>query len=234
MTDHTLFNAPNRRETAVDTVVNRFRELLLGRRLRPGDLIPSEGVLAQGMGVSRSSVREAMKILSALGVVEIRQGDGTRVSRNIGRTALDPFMLRLMMNDADKSKLLEFREMIECDVARAAVRRKDGAGLARLSEAVTRMREAIESGNAASADMAGLDLEFHRALGAATGNPFIEQLYDFVLQFFEDSILRTYRKPDNAASALAHHERIERAIASGSEEAALAAVRESVLGWAEQ
>ena len=67
-----LFKA-NKRESAVDIVVNNIKHLLMERKLKPGDRLPSESEISEGMGVSRGSVREAMKILSAFGLYELRQ-----------------------------------------------------------------------------------------------------------------------------------------------------------------
>lgn len=228
-----LFTIPHKKESAVDAVVNRFRELIMQRRLKPGDLLPSESALAEGMGVSRGSVREAMKILTALGVVEIRRGDGTYVSGDIGRTLLDPFLLRLMLNGFDRTQIIEFREMIEFDVARAAARRKSAAGFEAMRRAADRMESALASGGGGdTAALAAMDVEFHKATGKATGNVLIEQLYEFVLNFFEPSIRETYNDPGNAAKALGYHRAILRALQEGGEAEALQAVKESIRGWA--
>ena len=62
----------DKRESAVDIVVNNIKQLLIERKLKPGDRLPSELEISEGMGVSRGSVREAMKILTAFGLVDIR------------------------------------------------------------------------------------------------------------------------------------------------------------------
>lgn len=67
-----LFKA-NKRESAVDIVVNNIKHLLMERKLKPGDRLPSESEISEGMGVSRGSVREAMKILSAFGLVRCQR-----------------------------------------------------------------------------------------------------------------------------------------------------------------
>lgn len=64
----------DKRESAVDIVVNNIKQLLIERKLKPGDRLPSELEISEGMGVSRGSVREAMKILTAFGLVDIRVG----------------------------------------------------------------------------------------------------------------------------------------------------------------
>ncbi len=232
MTDPSLFQTKQSRESAVDAVVNRFRELIAQGKLKPGDLLPSEGALAEAMGISRGSVREAMKILSALGVVEVRRGDGTYVSTGMGRTLLDPFLLRLMLSAPDRRQLVEFRRMMEFDVARAAHRNRTDQNVAAVNAAVAAMETALTHREADSAALAELDLAFHRALGQATGNVLIAQLYEFILQYFEPSIRETYDQPGNAARAIGYHREICRALSDGTEQELLAAVEESICGWA--
>ena len=84
-----LFTAV-KRESAVDIVINNIKQLLIDRRLLPGDKLPSELEISEGLGVSRGSVREAMKILSAFGLVDIKVGNGT-------------YVLELILNHYDKN-----------------------------------------------------------------------------------------------------------------------------------
>ena len=72
-----LFERNDRRQSAVDIVVNNIKQLLIDRKLKPGDRLPNELEISEGLCVSRGSVREAMKILSAFGLVDIRVGNGT-------------------------------------------------------------------------------------------------------------------------------------------------------------
>ncbi len=72
-----MFAVDEKRLSSVEIVVEKVKELLISQKLKPGDMIPSEMDLAEGLKVSRSSVREAVKILTAYGVLEIRRGSGT-------------------------------------------------------------------------------------------------------------------------------------------------------------
>lgn len=233
MIDESLFKSTHSKESAVDSIVSRFRELIICHKIKPGDLLPSEGVLARQMGVSRGSVREAMKVLSALGVVDIRRGDGTYVSGEIGRALLDPFLLRLMINDYGLGQMLEFREMIEFDVIRAILRNKSTQGFELMKAAINRMEDAAANPAAQErSQWAGLDIAFHKAMAKATGNALIEQLYEFILEFFEPSIEETYKQPDNFTLALTYHKAILSAVEQGDEQQALCAVADSIAGWA--
>ena len=86
-----LFEA-SKRESAVDIVVNSIKQLLMERRLKPGDKLPNELEISEGLGVSRGSVREAMKILSAFGLVDIRVGNGTYVCETPGNELIDSLL----------------------------------------------------------------------------------------------------------------------------------------------
>lgn len=229
--DDELFLNAHSQESAVDSVVNRFRELLMQKKLKPGDQIPSESVLAQRMGVSRSSVREAVKILAALGVAEIRRGNGTFISDNVGRTMLDPFLLRLMMNDTDSGQMAEFREMIEMDVARAMLRNHNAQGIAAMAQSIQRMESMPADEDVGAAQWAQVDIAFHQAMGRATGNVLIEQLYEFILRFFEPTIRQTYQRIGNRTRALAIHKGIYEAAVAGDEQALLGAVKKSIEEW---
>ena len=80
-----LFRA-NKRESTVDIVVNNIKKLLIERKLKPGDRLPNEVEISEAMNVSRGSVREALRILTAFGLVESRVGTGTYICLIPGRT----------------------------------------------------------------------------------------------------------------------------------------------------
>ncbi|MFQ7553011.1 MAG: FadR/GntR family transcriptional regulator [Blautia marasmi] len=90
-----LFEA-SKRESAVDIVVNSIKQLLMERRLKPGDKLPNELEISEGLGVSRGSVREAMKILSAFGLVDIRVGNGTYVCETPGNELIDSLLFSFL------------------------------------------------------------------------------------------------------------------------------------------
>ncbi len=110
-----LFEA-SKRESAVDIVVNSIKQLLMERRLKPGDKLPNELEISEGLGVSRGSVREAMKILSAFGLVDIRVGNGTYVCETPGNELIDSLLFSFFVSNPDISNLYEFRKIFETDI----------------------------------------------------------------------------------------------------------------------
>lgn len=228
--DSPFFSEKRDSRSAVDYMLSCFRKQLITRQLKPGDLVPSEGVLAEGLGISRGSVREGMKILSAFGIVDIRRGDGTYISSGIGDSLLDPFLLSLMMTEHQAEEMVELREMIELTVVRLAVKHASAEDHDHLREAVTRM-ECGPGPSESREDWIKLDMAFHHVLGKATGNRLIQSLYRFVLRYFEPAIESTYERENNDKVALALHQNIAAAVIARNEEAAVEAALASVREW---
>ena len=221
-----LFTSPPR-ESSVDTVINRIKTLLLERKLRPGDLLPPEHELAEGMGVSRGTIREAMKILSAFGIVEVKRGDGTYVSTTPTTAAFDPLLYQLMLSDADQRQMAEFRQMMELGIVSLAVEHASEEDLAALEAACGRMAAQADTVDGAVA----ADLDFHRALGHACGNVLAEKVYCFILELFQPRIAATYAEAHNSAAALRMHEAILDGLRRRDRAAALEATRAAVEAW---
>lgn len=186
----------SKRESTVDIVVNSIKQLLIERRLKPGDKLPTELEISEGLGVSRGSVREAMKILSAFGLVDIRVGNGTYVCESPGNGLLDSFLFSFFMLNPNVENLYEFRSVLEADVLELILKHYEE----NLSER-TALRENLEeleglmsNPQAKQKQLLENDLEFHRLMGKATGNMLVERVYNFVIDFMEPSIKNTHKK----------------------------------------
>ncbi|MFE7977218.1 FadR/GntR family transcriptional regulator [Streptomyces shenzhenensis] len=151
-------------------------QLILDRRLRPGAPLPTETELMAGLGVSRNSVREALKALQALDIVEIRHGYGTYVGRASLSPLADGLTFRaLTRHDGDPgalAELLQVRAVLEEGLIRRVAATVTEPELDRLEPVLTRM---------AAAGLAGrpfpeLDRQFHELLYAPLGNALVPQL----------------------------------------------------------
>lgn len=224
-------------KTTVEFILEQFQDMLLTGRLKPGDLLPSESQLCELFGVSRGSVREAMKILSAFGVVEIKRGNGTFIAENMGNSIMDPLLISLMMDSKDQEAMAEFREEIEKTVVRLAVKKRNDSDLERLHQPILEMKRLLDqdaSNEAIRLRWVKADLDFHTALGEACHNPLMKKLYAFVMRFFEKMVDKTYQDAGNGAIALPLHEAIYLAIEAGDKEGADAAVIVSIDTWEER
>lgn len=189
-----LFEVRDKRESAVDIVVNNIKQLLIDRKLKPGDRLPSELEISEGLCVSRGSVREAMKILSAFGLIDIRVGNGTYVSDSIGNGMMDSFLFSFFLTNPDVENLFELRQYFEIDIMELidkhySENEKERAALRRNLEELETMIE----NDSSPQKLADNDIEFHQLLGKATHNILIERIYNFIMEFMEASIIATHK-----------------------------------------
>ncbi|WP_306316517.1 MULTISPECIES: FadR/GntR family transcriptional regulator [unclassified Streptomyces] len=168
------------------TLVQRTIRQIEGRIERGewavGDRIPAEGRLVEDLGVGRNTVREAVRALCHTGLLEARRGDGTYV-----RAASDlNAALQRRLRRAELTHILQVRLALEREAAPAAAAHRGEEDLARILSALLARRRARESDDAAA--YVERDVEFHRAVVAASGNPLMAELYESIVESVRDSI----------------------------------------------
>ncbi|GDY65787.1 transcriptional regulator [Streptomyces avermitilis] len=163
-------------ETGNSRIRREVVQLILDRRLRAGAPLPTETELMEDLGVSRNSVREALKALQALDIVEIRHGYGTYVGRASLTPLVDGLTFRTLSRPDDDTdalaEILQVREVLEEGLIRRVTATLSEAELDRLESVVARMETAGRAGRS----FAELDREFHELLYASLGNAFVPQL----------------------------------------------------------
>ena len=102
--------------SAPNHVINQIQEVLMSGALKPGDRMPSETELAELCGVSRGSVRQAMKALETMGILSIRPGDGTYVNTRITEKRLNPLLFALVIASPSVKELADARYALERDI----------------------------------------------------------------------------------------------------------------------
>jgi len=117
-------------ESVVQRVINCLTDAMISGELKPGDQIPTEPELASSLGVARTSIREATKILTYLGVLECKRAEGTFVANGFSESMIDPMVYGVILNGDDGFEdLMELREMMEAGMMRLALRKEDEEGI---------------------------------------------------------------------------------------------------------
>ncbi len=194
--------------SALDTALHGLRALIADGALRPGDRLPSEGELCETLGVSRGSLREAIRMLAALGVLETRHGSGSYVSELRAADLIGSLSLTVgLLPMAGVLELTELRRVLEPHAAALAAARIDAATLEELSGVL----DEIEASDDFE-DHSRLDHAFHMTISEVAGNDALTSLID-VLR----SRSRAYRIPDagDAAELKLHSDAGHRAILRG-------------------
>jgi DNA-binding FadR family transcriptional regulator len=203
--------------TNVGTLADRVTAVLLdkikGGEFPPGTRLPTEQVICERFGVSRTVVREAISRLKSDGLVEVRQGSGT-VVREPNRTTA--FRLDVDPQDSVDAvlRVTELRRGVEAEAAALAAQRRTRTQLADIKRALA----AIDAAAKQQRDGVDEDLAFHMAISRATGNPLYPSLIEFISQFIHAAIRVTRtneaRRDDFSTQVRNEHRAIFDAIAA--------------------
>jgi GntR family transcriptional regulator, transcriptional repressor for pyruvate dehydrogenase complex len=200
--------------------IDKIRERIVSGAWGPGDRLPKESELAAELGLSRNSLREAVRALSQLRVLEVRQGDGTYVSSLEPGLLLEStgFISHLLLGDTEL-ELYEVRRILEAAVASLAAGRIDATERDDLTESLDRMREARTVEELVEADVA-----FHAVIARAAGNAVLASLLASLATRTMRARLWHGRQAEGALDeTLDEHRRIFEAIMAGDPELARAA-----------
>ena len=209
-------------------VVEQIGRRILGGELAPGAALPREAELVKELGISRTAVREAIKVLAAKGLIETRQKLGMRIRPAAAWNLLDPDVLAWQAASGPSAELtghlVELRRMVEPAAARMAATRRSAAQLGALEAALAGMQSAVDDPLA----YYRADLAFHRAVFAASGNPFVDRLGAIVSAVLEVSFRLQRRSLIPVTLGLAMHERVLGAVSAGDAGAAERAMHEII------
>lgn len=208
-----------------DQVASALEAEIREGRIQAGEKLPTEAALAQQFEVSRTVVREAISRLKSLGLVDSRQGSGVYVQA----PGIEPLHFELLPHAASREvvmQIVEVRRALESEVAELAALRRSDADVQSIQAAMQRISDAVQAGR----DGAEEDVEFHRAIARAAGNPFLISTLDYLARFLQGATRVTRaneaRRTDFAQAVTQEHEQIVLAIASGDPRAARLAATE--------
>ena len=222
------------RETASAEVLRQLIDHFLpSGDIRIGHKLPSERVLAEQFGIGRAAVRDALRTMEVLNLIEIRPGDGTYV-KNSG-PALMPQLFRwaLAVRQPAPSELLEARLEVEATIARLAAERYTDADLAALEHALGQMRNSKES--EAIETFVDADIRFHLVISTMAQIPVLADFVTGLRALLEDWMRRTLAADDTrAVAACDEHESILQAIRDVDPDRAAAAMRAHIANATER
>jgi GntR family transcriptional repressor for pyruvate dehydrogenase complex len=201
-------------------VVGQIRELIKSGKLAEGDRLPSERQLGEQLGVSRTVVREAIKLLRAAGLVRVRMGVGSFItlpSRNIFEDSLGRFSASKQKELQD---LIEVRETIEPRIAALAAQNGTVQDIAKLERAVTEMERYVSD----PYEYIVADNTFHNVLAEACHNNLFKLILYSIVDLLQENRRVSLSLPGAAERANTHHRRILEAVAAKDPQAASAAM----------
>ncbi|WP_347754871.1 FadR/GntR family transcriptional regulator [Agrococcus sp. ProA11] len=210
-----------------DDAITKIKQMIQQGELRPGDRLPPEQELSERLGLSRSSMREAVKALEAMRILDVRRGDGTYV------TSLQPSLLLEAMSfvlDFHEShavlEVFEVRRIVEPASAAIAARRATPEQIAEMREHLTHVHP-----DTPQDELVDHDVAFHRMIASATGNDYLVSLLETISsQTARARVWRALTEDGAVPRTLHEHERILDAIEEGDTEVARAAMIVHIAG----
>lgn len=224
-----------RQSSVVDQIIEHFKNALINGELKAGQRLPSENELCDQFGVGRSAIREAMKVLKALGVVTIQQGAGTYIVHEPSPVMLNPLVFAIMLEADVSGKLVELRRMIEIGYCELAAHHATAEDWKRIEAAEAALEEFAARDKHDPETLARLDLDFHRAILEASHNALVIRIGHAVEELYFASIRNTYRYVEgNPGRAIKFHRAIMAAIQAQDFTTIHEAVDASLQFWKEQ
>ncbi len=198
-----------------EEIVSQIRDHIAHGELQAGDRLPAEREMAQQLGVSRPTVREALQVLEHTGFVEIRQGSGTYIKDISKQALIDPLQVLVDGSDQRYQEVYEFRSAIECWAVGLAAERVDPQALARLEGIVARMK----ARRAEQQPVDELDAEFHLAIARSCHNGIyyhvVKTLLHLITQVTHISHKELFSTETDQVALMSDHEAIYKAIKAG-------------------
>lgn len=207
---------PINKTTISDEIVEQIMGLIERGDLQPGQRLPSERELCVRFGTGRSSLREALRCLSIVGVLRARVGEGTSVANDSGKFLGKIMQWRMVTERHDIENLMEVRIALEGLSASSVAANGKEEDIAQLDELIDRMKAAEDDTKKYSA----LDLEFHLALAKASGNPLVLDLITLIRHQLMKGLHRVLATPNARPLSTAEHIRIMQEIRKHNPEGA--------------
>lgn len=225
---------PAKRTSIVEDIIERFKQDLIHGELHPGQRLPSEAELSQQFSASRGAIRESMKMLAAMGVVDIQQGDGTYIVDKTSSTLLSPLVFAILLESGMTTELLELRSLIQVGYCQLASHKATESDWQNIEQAMRAWETYAQLPDRDVERLARLDLDFHYAILEATHNPLVIKIGRTVEEIFFASIRTTLSRMDGLGRGIEGHRRILEAVKAQDDTKIHCAVLFSLEYWGKE
>lgn len=200
---------PVKNTKVYEVIMEQIKDIVKKGELKSGDKLPSERELADKLEVSRTSVREALKALTMLGLIESKHGEGNFIKSNFEDSLLEPLSIVFLLIENKNEDIIELRRIIEPEAAALAAKNIKGPELVELKKIMNELNDSLDF--EASAE---LDKKFHYKIAQASGNHLISTIMFSISSLIEKYIDSSYIHDMNKQLVKLQHEEIYMALES--------------------
>jgi GntR family transcriptional repressor for pyruvate dehydrogenase complex len=216
---------PNKNPKVYDQVIDDIKNKIKSGEIKKGDRLPSERELSEALGVSRTSIREAIRALEVIGLVESRRGAGNYIKTNFEDSLFEPLSVMFMLQESSPREMFDVRESLELQCARLSAKNIQDNELALLAAILDRMYLAENEEESLE-----LDIKFHYLVAKASRNVLLINVLEVISQLM-DEFIKKFRMQilyvgNTKESLLEIHENLFRALKSRDEAKVYNAMKE--------
>ena len=200
----------------IDHIIETIGRLIANGKLKPGDVVPSERTLSNLLKVSRNSIRQALKALDVLGVIDINPGSRTYINTSISNLLINPMKFMTLLHDLKIKELFQTRKIIEVELARSAAVNATEENIAAMFDALEKARENIKSKN----KYLEYEMIFHENIFKSSGNRILTALMASINNLLLESRKKTVKFFPDLSLSLKQHYKIFQSIKENNSEKA--------------
>ncbi len=178
-------------KSTVDRIVDEMIDAIISRHWQPGSKIPTELELAEAFHVGRNSVREAVRVLVTLGMLEIRRPDGTFVANKFSEKMLNPLIYSLALENDMSVSLLELRSIFDADCLKLAIKNAQPEDFEAIQEACDAFVLLLKDPESTSEMLLDADIRFHDAVCQSTHNILFQRIHQVITRLSRQSRIKT-------------------------------------------
>jgi GntR family transcriptional repressor for pyruvate dehydrogenase complex len=206
-----------RKATVVELAIQKIYELIKEKNLKENDRLPTEYALTKMLGISRPSLREAIRVLNMFGIIRVDHGSGMVIdTKGLSESVLLSLNFALMLNRSSHRELFEARKMIEVECAGLAAERASEEDLCRLEQKYEQMRLSGDDRERAIQ----LEVDFHECIADAAKNIIIKKMLFSIRELLRESMHSTVPPSGISEATLGKHRELIEAFRTGNREMA--------------
>lgn len=216
-------------QSVVDRAIQSIVDAISDGTYQIGSKLPNEYELIDELKISRNSLREAMRVLSTVGVVEIRRGDGTYVSDQVNPGLIDNMIYGLVFDASSTEELIELRQSFDEIMLKLAILKADDVDVRAMGTCIKNMEESFRKGDLEAA--AAADYDFHIQMVESTKNKFLIRIVKGVYRLFRHSILESITTEEVLSHVVDYHNQLLDLIVNKDQESVRDVVAVTLETW---
>lgn len=203
---------PVKKKTLPEEIIEQFKQQIVSGNWKPGDKLPPERELSETLGVSRTSVREALSAFAAMGLIEVRVGEGTCLASDIAPLYKGELSSKFLVKRGSLLEVVEARKIVETQLACLAAGRATKEDLDKMEKILDNMGKRIAS----QSSFMEYDVAFHFAIACAARNTILLETINAIVELFRCVHREVVELPNMPQVSYSHHKKIFEAIRRGS------------------